>query len=308
VRLIWGFLAGLAVAVGAAAAVPAFAPDLIWSRSAAAPAGYAPDPERGAYVYAAGGCAACHAAPDADGKAGSGPPVGGLTLTTPFGRFTVPNITPDPLTGIGGWTDQDFVNAMALGLSPDGRHYYPAFPYGSYARASVADLLDLKAYLDGLDPVANPTPPHDLGFPFSIREGLGLWKVAFFDPAPFRPDPGRSAEENRGAYLVNGLGHCAECHTARNPFGGLERGLWLAGSPVGPDGKPVPNLTPHPKGLAGWSAGDIDAALSLGFTPGFDAIGRDMAPMIRESTSKLTPQDRAAMAAYLMSLPPLSYE
>ena len=259
------------------------------------------DLANGELIFNAGGCASCHAAPEAKGedRLSLG---GGLELPTPFGVFVAPNISPDNETGIGGWNDLDFVTAMKLGTSPEGGHYYPAFPYASYARMKTEDLLDLKAFLDTLPPVSQPHAHHRLKFPFNIRRGLGLWKLLFIDPAPVVVAAGGDAEIERGRYLVEGPGHCAECHTPRNVIGGLEKDTWLAGAP-NPEGKGViPNLTPHANGLAGWSKVDIVELLTSGFTPEYDSVGGSMTKVVG-NTSRLPESDRQAIAAYLMSLP-----
>lgn len=295
-RLLKGGLV-LAVVAGAALAVPAFAPGLVWSRSAATEPGFTPSAERGAYLYAAGGCASCHATP---GRA-DGAPAGGHALASPFGPFLVPNITPDPATGIGGWSGEDFIRAMALGIDPQGRHLYPAFPYAAYARMTNADLLDLKAHLDSLEPVARPNEPHGLPFPFSVRPGLAVWKLAFFDSTPESHAPAEaSAAVQRGAYLAEGPGHCAECHSDRNLAGAIRPESWMAGTPKGPDGRRVPGI--RGVDLADWTEEDLVFALHYGMTPEGDELARGMDLVVRENTGKLTAEDREAIAAYLMSL------
>ena len=191
------------------------------------------------------------------------------------------------------------------GLSPDGRHYYPAFPYPSYAKMTEQDLVDLKAYLDTVAPVSAAVQAHDLGFPFSIRQTLAGWKLLFFDDAVFAPDPSRSESWNRGAYLVQGPGHCGECHTPRNFLGGPDNGRYLAGNPVGAEGKATPNITPHATGIADWSAVDIAFALESGLTPDYDSFGGGMGEVVKEATGKLTKEDREAIAEFLLSLPPV---
>ncbi|WP_436639896.1 c-type cytochrome [Microbaculum sp. FT89] len=256
-----------------------------------------PDVEHGRYMFFAGGCASCHATPGQEDPLVLG---GGLELPSPFGTFHVPNISPDADTGIGGWSTVDFANAMVNGVSPDGSHYYPAFPYTSYQRMKLEDVIDLKAFLDTLAPASTAIPGHDLPFPFNIRRALGVWKLLNFDGEPFAPDPAASEEINRGAYLVTGPGHCGECHTPRDALGGLERDKWLSGAPS-PDGKgKVPDITAT--GLKDWSANDIAYALETGFTPEFDTLGSSMAAVVR-NMAELTPEDRAAIAAYLKSVP-----
>lgn len=257
-------------------------------------------PERGKTVFDAGGCYACHT----DIK-GNGPPLaGGPGLKTPFGTFFAPNITPDPKHGIGGWTEQQFLRAMRDGIGPDGKIYYPVFPYTAYTKATEQDLLDLWAYLMSLAPVAAESRPHDVGFPFSVRLALLPWRWLNFAAGPWKPAPAKDAVWNRGAYLVEALSHCGECHTPRDFLGGLDRSRWLAGSRDGPPGEIGPNLTPHATGLAEWSEGDIALALETGLT--LDAgVGGSMGEVVRFSTSRLSAEDRRAIARYLKDLPPL---
>ena len=253
------------------------------------------DPVHGEYLFHAGICSACH---NANGG-------GGLELSSPFGVFRVPNISPDTETGIGGWTTAQFVNALLHGVSPSGKHYYPSFPYTSYARMSVEDAVDLKAYLDGLPPVNHKVGGHELGFPWNIRRGVGLWKRLFLDPSPHLP---LTADADplllRGRYLAEGPGHCTECHTSRNFIGGLESARWLAGAPSLEGEGTVPNITPSPDGLADWSLNDIAYYLETGFTPDFDTVGGSMVK-VQENLSHLTASDREAIARYLKALPPL---
>jgi mono/diheme cytochrome c family protein len=268
---------------------------------------HAPDPKNGEYIFNAGGCESCHAAP-ANEKCDnlrikdSTTLVGGRCLKTPFGTFNVPNITPDKESGIGKWSTEDFINAMTKGVSPDGQNLYPAFPYTSYQHITRDDLIDLKAYLDTLLAVASTVPDHELSFPYSIRAGLSLWKWLYLDGKAFQPDPSKSAQINRGAYLVLGPGHCGECHTPRDQLGGLVMSKWLGGAP-NPDGKgTVPNLTPDENGLGKWSEKDIVYGLETGFKPDGDSMGGQMA-LVQRNMAKLTKEDREAIAAYLKSVP-----
>jgi mono/diheme cytochrome c family protein len=227
---------------------------------------------------------------------------GGLAMPSPFGTFYVPNISSDPTYGIGRWSEADFVTALLKGTSPDGQHYFPAFPYGSYQHASVEDIRDLFAYLKTLAPVTGKPRDHDVPFPFNIRRNVGIWKWLFLDGKPFTADASRSPSWNRGAYLVNGLGHCAECHSPRNLLGGIVAAQRFAGGP-NPEGEGwVPNITQ--KRMAEWSAKDFDYFLETGQTPDGDSAGGSMVRVIR-NTSQLSPEDRAAMAEYLKSLPPV---
>lgn len=258
------------------------------------------DPKRGAYVARLGGCHSCHTDP----KQQDTPLAGGLELISPFGTFRVPNITPDPETGIGRWSADDFVRAMTKGVAPDGRHYYPAFPYTSYTRMTEQDLLDLKAYLDTIKPVRAVVPPHDLRFPYNLRFALGIWKWLFFRPNAFQPDPQQSASWNRGAYLVTGPGHCGECHTVRNFLGATIEKHALAGAKNGPDGSRVPNITPGRKeGIGLWSVDDMAQFLKTGDVPYGEDVGSPMQEVITNNTSHWTEGDRKATAEYLLSLP-----
>ncbi|MGE0233163.1 MAG: c-type cytochrome, partial [Flavobacteriaceae bacterium] len=186
------------------------------------------DPERGEYAFYMAGCSSCHAAPGSDDRLSL---AGGMEFATAFGTFRAPNISPDPDAGIGGWSTLQFVNAVMRGVSPKGDHYYPAFPYSSYQRMKIEDVVDLKAFMDTLPPVAKPAPGHDVPFPFNFRRGLGFWKLIYIDRMPFRPDPDLNDQQNRGAYLVEGPGHCNECHTPRSILGGLDYTRRLSGAP-----------------------------------------------------------------------------
>ncbi len=258
------------------------------------------DAERGEYVFASAGCASCHTVPE-----GGAFLAGGRELKTDFGSFFTPNITPDPETGIGGWSDEDFLRAMREGLSPEGDHYYPTFPYTSYTRMTDEDVLDLKAYLDTVPAVKNEVPEHDLPFPFNIRMSMFGWKLLFFDDERFVPDPTKSDAWNRGAYLVNGPGHCGECHSPRNILGVVDSSEALSGNRNGPEGDSVPNITPGPGGIGDWSEDEIISALEIGLLPDGDFMGGAMADVIEDNTGKLNAEDLQAIATYLLSLPPL---
>ncbi len=253
----------------------------------------------GKEMFYAGGCASCHATPGQDDRLKLG---GGLGLKSPFGTFYAPNISPDPNDGIGNWSEADFVTAMQKGTSPDGRHYFPAFPYTSYQRMRIEDMRDLFAHIKTLPAVQGKVRDHDLPFPFNVRRTLGGWKFLFLDGRPFQPDPSRSAQWNRGAYLVNGPGHCAECHSPRNPLGGIVARQRFAGGP-NPEGEGwVPNITQQ--ALGDYSAEDIALLLETGRSPDGEALGGAMIPVIR-NTSQLSEESRAAMAAYVKALPPV---
>ena len=253
------------------------------------PAEFAGDPQIGETLSHIGGCADCHRSSSNDGAMAGGDP-----LITFAGTFFPPNITPDVQTGIGGWTDVDFVNAMVYGVSPDGRHYFPSFPYTSYARTELTDLLHIKAYLDGLEPVSSRPPDHEMSFPYSFRLGLGLWKFAFHDESEFEFDPSKSISWNRGAYIVNGLGHCGSCHTPRNllfaeradrAFAGgeaLKRGEKAAPRLAGLDAQKILN------GLDEW-AGSVSETSSMF--------------LVTQAFSAHVPyEDHEAVAEYLSSL------
>jgi len=257
------------------------------------------DLANGRTMFIAGGCSGCHAVPGAEDKTRLG---GGLALKSPFGTFYVPNISSDRADGIGAWSEADFVTALTKGTSPDGRHYYPAFPYTSYQRMTLDDARDLFAYLKTLPAVSGKVRDHDMPFPFNVRRGLGLWKLVYLDGRPFRPDATKSAMLNRGAYLVEGSGHCAECHSPRDRFGGIIAAQRFAGGP-NPEGKGwIPNITQ--KDLGDWSDKDIAYLLETGLTPDGDSVGSSMAEVVRH-TAQLSTDDRAAIAAYIKALPPV---
>jgi mono/diheme cytochrome c family protein len=258
-----------------------------------------PDLENGKVMFYAGGCASCHASTRQRDATRLG---GGLALESRFGTFYAPNISPDRDDGIGRWNEADFITALSKGTSPQGQHYYPAFPYTSYQRIALDDARDLFAYLRTLPAVAGKAPPHQVPFPLNWRRLLGGWKFLFLDGQPFRPDPSKSAQWNRGAYLVNGPGHCAECHSPRNLLGGIEAGMRFAGGPDIEGKGWVPNITQ--KGLADYSEKDIAYLLETGQTPDGDSVGGAMTAVIR-NTSQLPAADREAMAVYLKSLAPV---
>jgi mono/diheme cytochrome c family protein len=262
-------------------------------------AAYTPDLANGQTIFNAGGCSSCHAVPGQPDRLRLG---GGLALASPFGTFYVPNISPDTADGIGRWTEAQFINAVTQGVSPEGYHYFPAFPYTTYTHARRSDIRDLFAYLKTLAKVAGKVRDHDVPFPFNIRRNIGIWKLLFMDDRPFVPDATRSAQWNRGAYLVNALGHCAECHSPRNFLGGIIASQRFAGGPD-PDGKGwVPNITQ--KGLSDWNEKDIAYFLESGQTPDGDSAGGSMVSVIR-NISQLSETDRAAIANYIKSLPPV---
>lgn len=260
------------------------------------------DARRGEYLTKAAGCLGCHT----EAKKDAVPFAGGRALKTPFGTFYGPNVTPHPMAGLGRWSEADFVRAMRLGLRPDGAHYFPAFPYPSFTRIRDSDLRDLWAYLRSLAPNPRASQPHELRFPFGWRILVIGWKWLFFNPGAFVDDPKRAPPVNRGAYLVEALGHCGECHTPRNFLGGPKRDRFLAGSAKGPDGKSVPNLTPAR--LKKWNDAELKDFLQTGLTPDGDVAAETMGEVVRNTTGQLVAADLAAVIAYLRALRPLANE
>lgn len=260
------------------------------------------DTTAGEYLFHAGGCLTCHTAEGEEGVELAG----GLVFDTPFGRFRSPNITPHPEDGIGRWSLEDFDRALRHGVAPDGSHYYPVFPYTSYTRMVSADVRDLFTYLQSREAVARPNEAHELPWYLRWRWLNALWKLVFFEPGEFRPDPARGETWNRGAYLSEALAHCGECHTPRGLLGAVDRDRHLAGNPEGPAGGSVPNLTPHPSSaVSGWSQSDLTWYLELGELPDGDYAGGAMAEVIDNGLRHLTGADRTAIAEYILSLPPL---
>jgi mono/diheme cytochrome c family protein len=270
---------------------------LVWVAAAAAQG----DAKRGEYLSKAGGCFGCHTEERKDAM----PYAGGRALKTPFGTFYGPNITPHQQAGIGRWSQADFIRAMREGRRPDGAHYYPAFPYTSFTLISDADLRDLWAYLRSLTPSPRPSQAHELGFLYRWRFTLLGWKWLFFSPGPFRPEPGKTAVINRGAYLTQALGHCGECHTPRNFLGGPKKDRLLAGAKM-PDDKRAPNLTPAR--LKKHGDGELKEILQTGTFPDGDVMNDTMGEVVTNTTSKLTAQDLDALIAYLRGLPALPDE
>ncbi len=246
--------------------------------------------ERGRYLTVLGDCAACHTAP------GGRPYAGGLGLQTPFGKIYVPNITPDRGTGIGSWTDQEFVAALRDGNGKKA-HLYPAMPYPAYTKLSDEDVLAIRAYLATLDPVSSRRPANELPFPLTIRSVMVVWNKLNFTPGRFQPNPQKSAEWNRGAYIVEGAAHCGTCHTPKNILGGDKNGTQLTGGTL--QGWFAPDITTDPyKGIGAWSKQDLVEYLKTGSNSWTLASG-PMADAVSHSTSKMTDEDIAAIATYL---------
>jgi len=273
---------------------------LLWLPEARA----AEDPDviaRGFYLFHAGACDSCHTDHPNHGAFLAG----GRRMDTEFGAFHVPNITPDVETGIGAWSAEDFRRAMIAGETPDGSHYYPVFPYRWYTGMTAQDVAAMWAYLQAVPPVHNRVQPHELPFPFNLRFLLLGWKLVNFDQGATVSDPERSPAWNRGAYLVNHLGHCGACHTPKL-FGALFLSWkYLAGSEAIPGPYPAPNLTPEvPTGLGRWSEADFVRALHRAITPEGEPIRGPMAEYVASGSSHLTAEDLAAMATYLRSIEP----
>jgi len=266
----------------------------------------APDPaaiKRGAYNFAVAGCSNCHT----DSKNKGALLAGGPPIVTAFGTFYGPNITPDPTYGIGSWSDADFLRALREGIRADGAHLYPAFPYPSFTLMTDADILDIKAYIFSLPPVAQQSREQDLWFPASWRWLQTFWRWLNFPPGPFVPDTTKSAAWNRGAYVVQAMAHCGECHTPRDFTGGVETSLALSGNANGPDRMKIPNITPDKAtGIGSWSHNQLVMFLQTGLLPNGDVAGSAMGEVIANGTSKMTDADRDAVATYLQSLPPIA--
>jgi mono/diheme cytochrome c family protein len=255
---------------------------------------------QGEYLFHAAGCANCHT----DEKNKVAPLAGGRALKTPFGTFYSPNITPDPETGIGRWCEADFVRALREGIDNEGNHLYPAFPYTSYTQFTDTDLRALKTYLFSQKPVRQVNKEHELPWYLRSRTSLSIWKMLFFSPGPFQPQPDQSVAWNRGAYLATAVAHCDECHTPRNFLGGFKESQRFAGNHDGVDGAEAPNITPDNKtGIGKWSQSDLVEYLETGAMPNGDYAGDAMAEVIDNSLSHLTKDDRKAIAVYVMSLP-----
>jgi mono/diheme cytochrome c family protein len=256
---------------------------------------------KGRYLVHAGGCITCHTE-DSDEAV---PLSGGYALKSPFGTFYAPNITPDKDTGIGEWSDEDFLRAFHEGINPDGDAYFPAFPYTAYTGVGRDDLLAMKAYLFSLDPVRKEIREHDLPAFMSSRLAARAWQLSYFEARRFEPDATQSSAWNRGAYLVRHLGHCGECHTPRGRLGALQQEKELRGNPDGADGESMPNITADKEeGIGRWSLRDIEYFLDIGMLPDGDFTGGSMSAVIDDNTSHLATEDRLAIATYLLSLTP----
>lgn len=253
---------------------------------------------RGAYLARAADCAGCHTAKDGVAYAG------GRLLPTPFGAVPAPNLTPDVATGLGAWSFEDFRQALHAGIGRDRQPLYPVFPYTSYTRMTREDVLAIFAYLQSLPAVTRQAAPNQLAFPYNQRRLLRAWRALYFRPGEFEADPRQSPQANRGAYLVEAVGHCAECHAERNGLGATTDGARLAGGEIPAQHWYAPDLAAIPGGgLAGWTAADIVGLLRNGQSARGVAFG-PMADVVRESTQYLTTADLDAIAVHLAGLPP----
>ncbi len=253
---------------------------------------------RGEYLTKAADCIACHTVPGGKGQ----PFAGGVAFKLPFGTIYSSNITADPDTGIGRWTDDQFVRAVHDGVRSDGQRLYPAFPYTSYTQLSRSDVLAIKAYLFSLPTVRQPNQPADLSFPFNQRWAMGFWNAAFFKSERFVADAAKPAEWNKGAYLATALGHCAECHTPRNPAFAMDKGNDLAGAEL--QGWRAYNITSDAKaGVGAWSDAQLASYLSTGHADGRGSAGGPMGEAVEHSLQHLKPDDVAALVTYLRSVP-----
>jgi len=256
---------------------------------------------RGEYLLRAAGCVACHT----DLERGGAFLAGGRALITPFGTFYPPNITSHPRAGIGAWRLADLTRALREGVGPRGERYYPAFPYPAYTGMSDEDIAALYAYLMRTPPVAAPSRPHRLVWFVRPRIVNRLWSWLFLTPGPYRPNPGRSARWNRGAYLVRHLAHCGQCHTPRNRLGGLDGTRELAGTVDGPEGTVIPNITRDPAtGIGDWTRAELARYLALGEIPEGPYADGLMAEVIEEGLQHLEEADIEAIVEYVWSLPP----
>ncbi|MBT3361810.1 MAG: cytochrome c [Rhodospirillaceae bacterium] len=255
------------------------------------------DPDRGAYFARLAGCIACHT-----NESGGGDLLaGGPPLKTPFGTFYGPNITPDPATGLGAWSLNDFARALRHGISPEGEPYYPAFPYTFYSKFTDQDIADLWAAMKTVPNADTPSKPQDLKFPFDQRWALRGWQNLFFDSETFQDDPTRSESWNRGKYIVTGPAHCGACHTPRNPLGASDAELALHGAGGLPGGERSPPITPSVLGERGWTENNLAFGLRFGTKPNGDVLGGSMGEVIRDGTSWLFDEDLRAIAHYLLN-------
>ncbi len=257
---------------------------------------------KGAYLVRAAGCVGCHT--DVKGK---GPEFGGdRPMKTPFGTYYSPNITPDPETGIGNWSDADFIRSMREGLNPNGDHYYPVFPFPTYTKMREKDMLAIKAYLFTLKPLVRSVREHKVGPPFGWRFLLGAWKALNFEAGVMKDDPAKSAQLNRGAYLVEAVAHCGECHTPRSETGAIIKSMHMAGTNEGPNDELIPNITPdNETGIGKWTLDELVDVMKHGRKPDWDDVQGGMEEAVEYGLKYMTDDDLMAMSVYLKSLPPI---
>jgi mono/diheme cytochrome c family protein len=265
--------------------------------AAAAVSNLTGDAAKGELVFWAAGCASCHMAEKAEGAAEL-VLSGGQRFPSAYGTFIAPNISQDPEHGIGNWSMLDLANAITRGVSPEGEHYYPALPYASYAKMQMQDVADLYAFMKTLPADPTPSQPHELGFPFNIRETIGAWKLLFLKDDWVLPG-NLTPTAARGRYIAEAMAHCGECHTPRNMLGGLDTARWLGGAPNPSGDGRIPNITPA---KLAWTAADIVQYLTTGFTPEYDSVGGHMAHVV-ENMARLPESDRQAVAEYLLAVP-----
>lgn len=258
---------------------------------------------RGEYVLHAAGCVSCHTDSTRHGK----PLAGGRALVTSFGTFYTPNITPDSLSGIGKWSEPDFVRALRYGLRPNGKHYYPVFPYTSYTKLSDDDIHALWQYLRSIEPVPKAKQPHDLAWSTPPRSIVWFWNALYFSAGAYQANPQKSERWNRGAYLAQAAAHCGECHTPRTFLGGSQSSRQYAGVSGKGEKHVAPNITSDGKdGIGKWSAAELAEFLESGLLPDGDTAGGLMAEVIDDGLRYLSKADLAAIAEFVKSQPPLT--
>lgn len=261
--------------------------------------------ERGELVFRASSCIVCHTDKENNGE----PLAGGYEMKTDFGTYYTPNITPDKETGIGNWSDEDFIRALQQGMSPEGKHYFPSFPYTAYTKMHREDVLALKAYLFTQKAVKKSHREHNLPFYMRIAPAAKIWKSQNFKAGEFQPDQEKSVEWNRGSYLVNAMGHCYECHTPRKGLGVIDNSLAYAGVQKLTGVGTVPNISPDKKtGIGKWSLDDLVYYFETGTNLDGDSSDGKMAAIIDNSLSKIPASDRKAIAVYLMAQKPVVNE
>ncbi len=255
------------------------------------------DVAKGAYLARASSCFACHTNTKENGAVFAG----GEAMKTPFGTFYAPNITTNKIDGIGNWTLDNFSNALVHGVNPEGKNYYPVFLYPNYTSMSDQDIIDLWEAFKTVPAVSGKAPEHDLKFPFQYRFLLSAWKKLFFKSEIYKPNPEKSDQWNRGAYLATGPAHCSVCHSPKNPFGGIDDNRLFEGDDSGEKGKKVPPIAADYLSKQNWEISDIVFSLKTGTKPDGDVFGDSMGKIVTEGTRFLTDEDLNAIAQYIMS-------